>query len=124
MFAYVYIFILTEELCYFLKILTQVHFFIAFRERRRKGKKEGGRERRGERERERQRGRETERKKGKERERGRDRQTDRDRDKHHSSVGRETSTGCLHMCPNWGSNLQPSYVICLGIEPSAFWCMG
>ena len=29
---------------------------------------------------------------------------------------------CMHF--NWGLNLQPSYVLWLGIEPTIFWCTG
>ena len=36
--------------------------------------------------------------------------------------GRETSMcGCLWHSPYWGPGLQPSQVVCLGIEPVTFW---
>ena len=35
-----------------------------------------------------------------------------------------TLISCLLYAPEWRSNLKPSYVPCLKIEPAIFWCTG
>ena len=54
-----------------------------------------------------------------ERRRGEEREREKERVRE-----RERLIGCIHMCPDWGSNPQPRYMPWLGIKSTTFWCIG